>query len=100
MATPTNDAPVETAAKIAGPVLGAAVNDVFADGLAGIAVHAGTIRINLYSTLFDPASNNMVRMVTSRLVLPLNEFDSFRRALDGVASRLNEAVKAAAGSAE
>lgn len=99
MAPEQNNAPAETVGKISGPVLGASVTDFFADGMAGVAIHAGTVRINFYSMMFDPSTNNMVRLVTSRLVLPLNEFEGFRRALDGVSARLQEAVKNAAGGA-
>src|SRR5262245_24930839 len=99
MAPETNNAPTEAVGKISGPVLGAGVTDFFADGMAGVAIHGGTVRINFYSMMFDPASNNMIRLVTSRLVLPLTEFEGLRRALDGVSARLTEAVKnAAAGN--
>ena len=99
MALEPNNAPADTGGKISGPVLGAGITDFFADGMAGVAIHAGTVRINFYSMIFDPATNNMMRLVTSRLVLPLHEFESFRRALDGVSARLNEAVKTAAAGA-
>jgi hypothetical protein len=99
MAPETNNTPAETVGKISGPVLGAGITDFFADGMAGVAIHAGTVRINFYAMMFDPATNNMVRLVTSRLVLPLNEFEGFRRALDGVSARLQEAVKSAAAGA-
>jgi hypothetical protein len=76
--------------------LGAHVTEVFADGLAGVAVHAGTVRVSLFSTSFDPTTNTMSRVISSRLILPLSEFEAFRRSLDGVAERLQEAAKAAA----
>jgi hypothetical protein len=80
--------------------LGAHVTEVFADGLAGVAVHAGTVRISLFSNSFDPTSNSVSRVITSRLIMPLAEFETFRRALAGVSERLQEAAKASAAEAK
>ena len=59
------------------PILSTQVQDIAIDGVHGAFIHAGTVRMNLYVNAFDPASGDVVRTVTHRVVMPLADLVSF-----------------------
>jgi len=79
------------------PTVSEHVQDIAIDGVHGAFIHAGTVRMNLYVNAFDPASGEVQRTVTHRVVMPLMDFVSFA---DTLAQVKGEIAKVGAAQAE
>lgn len=79
------------------PTISGQVQDIAIDGVHGAFIHAGTVRMNLYVNAFDPASSDVSRVVTHRVVMPLMDFVSFA---DTLAKLKDEIAKLNAAQAE
>ncbi|MCC0014687.1 MAG: hypothetical protein H6878_00085 [Rhodobiaceae bacterium] len=79
------------------PTVSGQVQDIAIDGVHGAFVHAGTVRMNFYVNAFDPACDDVSRVVTHRVVMPLMDFVSFA---DTLVKLKSEIAKVGAEQAE
>ena len=81
----------ETQRQAEGPAIRMAANplppdEVFADGIAGVLVRPGLVKLECYRVMrIDREDNAEVRCVTHRLVLPSRAVSDLRRMLNDLA---------------
>lgn len=68
------------------------VPDIVVDGVHGVVVHAGAVRINLYTHRVDPDQNTLHRVIVGRLVVPVGQFATIADRFTRLAEKLAPAA--------
>lgn len=63
------------------------IQTLFVDGLQGLGVSGGTVRINLIEDKLDPQQTKIIRHVVMRLIMPVEVLDSFIEKLSDIRDR-------------
>ncbi len=72
------------------PARADSVSTVFADGLYGASLVAGTVRLELLMEQFDPAAGALAPAIVGRLVMPTEKLEGFVRSLNELVQRLRD----------